>query len=154
MDHIRREIFIKATVGHVWELITRAEHVQVWFAFDGAEIDPRPGGALVHTWKEHGSFRGVIEQIDPPTVFSYRYSSVPDEDPRPGYQTLVTFTLAADGDGTRLTVVESGFDELAMGPEQQRIHLQGAADGWAGGLSALQEHAATVCPRDDDPAAN
>ncbi|MEV0732964.1 SRPBCC domain-containing protein [Polymorphospora sp. NPDC050346] len=154
MDRIQREISINATVERVWELITQAEHIQVWFAFDGAQVDLRPGGTLVHTWKEHGSFRGVIERIDPPTVFSYRYSSVPDEEPRPGYQTLVTFNLAADGDGTRLTVVESGFDELAMDTEQRRIHIQGTADGWSGGLSALQEHAAMVSARDDAPTTN
>jgi uncharacterized protein YndB with AHSA1/START domain len=144
VDHIEREIFINATVEHVWDLITQAKHVQAWFAFDGADIDLRPGGTLVHTWKEHGSFRGIIVQVDRPTVFSYRYSSVPDEDPRPGYQTLVTFNLAADDGGTRLIVVESGFDELAMGPEQRRIHVQGVTDGWDGGLSVLQEHAATL----------
>ncbi|GAA3768930.1 SRPBCC family protein [Plantactinospora mayteni] len=144
VDRIQREIFIDAAVERVWELITQAEHVQVWFAFDGADIDLRPGGALVHNWKEHGTFRGVIEQVDRPTVFSYRYSSVPDEEPRPGYQTLVTFTLAAADGGTRLVVVESGFDELAMDPEQRRMHIQGTTDGWAGGLSALRERAATL----------
>jgi uncharacterized protein YndB with AHSA1/START domain len=144
MDRIERAIFIDATVEHVWDLITQAEHVRVWFAFDGADIDLRPGGTLVHTWKEHGSFRGIIERVDRPTVFSYRYSSVPDEDPRPGCQTLVTFNLAADGGGTRLTVVESGFDELDMEPAQRRMHIQGVTDGWDGGLPALQEHAATL----------
>jgi uncharacterized protein YndB with AHSA1/START domain len=144
VDRIEREIFINAPVERVWELITQPEHVQVWFAFDGADIDLRPGGTLVHTWKEHGSFRGVIERIDRPRVFSYRYSSVPDEDPAPGHQTLVTFKLDDADDGTRLTVVESGFDELEMDSEQRRIHLRGAADGWAGGLPALRTHAATL----------
>ncbi|GAA2984439.1 SRPBCC domain-containing protein [Streptosporangium longisporum] len=143
MDRIEHEIFIDATVEHVWRLLTQAEHIRAWFAFDGADIDLRPGGTLVHTWKEHGSFRGVIERVERPTVFSYRYSSVPDEDPRPGHQTLVTFTLSAADGGTRLVVTESGFDELAVGPEQRRIHARGAADGWTGGLSALQDHAAT-----------
>jgi uncharacterized protein YndB with AHSA1/START domain len=53
VDRIERETFINATVERVWELITRAEH-----------IDLRPGGTLVHTGKEHGSFRGVIERVD------------------------------------------------------------------------------------------
>ena len=144
MDRVVREIFINATVERVWDLITRAEHVRVWFAFDGADIDLRPGGTLVHTWKEHGSFRGIIERVDRPTVFSYRYASLPDQDPRPGYQTFVTFNLAAAGGGTRLTVTESGFEELALEPEQRRIHVQGTIDGWAGGLSVLQEHAASL----------
>ena len=32
----------------VWTLITNPKHFQTWYAFGGAEIDLRPGGAVSH----------------------------------------------------------------------------------------------------------
>ena len=51
-DRIERETVINAPVERVWELITEAEHLGRWFGDAGAEIDLRPGGALVLRWSE------------------------------------------------------------------------------------------------------
>ena len=44
--------------------------------------------------------------------------------PSTGNSTLVEFTLAAEGDGTRLTVVETGFAGLDTTPEQRKRNLE------------------------------
>ncbi|GAA3033540.1 hypothetical protein GCM10017559_71160 [Streptosporangium longisporum] len=80
MDRIEHEIFIDATVEHVWRLLTQAEHIRAWFAFDGADIDLRPGGdagphlegARLLPGRHRAGSSG-------PPGLSYRYSSVPDE---------------------------------------------------------------------------
>jgi uncharacterized protein YndB with AHSA1/START domain len=46
-DQIERETVINAPVERVWELITEAEHLGRWFGDAGAEIDLRPGGAMI-----------------------------------------------------------------------------------------------------------
>ena len=46
-DTIEREITIAAPVERVWTILTQAEHIGSWFADAGAEIDLRPGGAMV-----------------------------------------------------------------------------------------------------------
>ena len=96
---IAHEIVVAAPVDRVWAIITEPEHIQAWFAFDGATIDLRPGGELVMTWKEHGTYHARIERIEPPHRFAWRWARLPGEQPRPGDSTLVEFTLTPEGDG-------------------------------------------------------
>ncbi|PRY00929.1 SRPBCC domain-containing protein [Allonocardiopsis opalescens] len=139
-DAVRREIAIRAPIDAVWELVTRAEHVQKWFAFDGARLDLRVGGAIEHFWAEHGRYRGIIEELVPPTRLAYRYSAVPDTEPEPGRQTRVVFELSAGADGTTtVRVTESGFAALDLSPEERAAHLEGVRQGWGGGFAMLAE---------------
>ena len=41
-DRIEREIVVEAPQDRVWTLLTTAEHLEQWWAFDGARIDLRP----------------------------------------------------------------------------------------------------------------
>jgi hypothetical protein len=53
----------------------------------------------------------------------------------------VEFTLAAEGDDTRLRVVESGFRSLACGPEQQLRNADRNREGWEHELGELADYA-------------
>jgi uncharacterized protein YndB with AHSA1/START domain len=140
-EQIEQDVFIDAPVERVWAILTEAEHIRQWFAFDGAEIDLQPGGALVMTWKEHGTHHARIERVEPPYRFAYRWARRPDEQPGDGNSTLVEFTLSPEASGTRLHVVESGFDL----PEAERATwAKENTEGWSGGLSALREYAARI----------
>ncbi|SDJ56325.1 SRPBCC domain-containing protein [Nonomuraea jiangxiensis] len=145
-DSVEREIVVAAPVERVWELITKPEHVRVWYAFDGTSIDLRPGGTIEHIWREHGRFLGVVEDVVPPTLFTYWYSNVPDTEPAPGTRTHVSFRLepTADGHGTVLRVRESGLGELTLSQEERRAYLAATTQGWSGGLTNLREHAERV----------
>ena len=52
---ITREIDIDAPPDVVWAIVTEARHLAGWFS-DEAEIDLRPGGAMVLTWRGHGTY--------------------------------------------------------------------------------------------------
>lgn len=146
-DQIEREVAIEAPVERVWALLTEAEHVGTWFADAGAEIDLRPGGALVMRWAEHGTARGRIERVEPQRLLSLRWAPFQEPggaEPIEGNSTLVEFTLAAEGDRTRLRVVESGFAALACSDEQKLEHLEGNTEGWSIELGHLVEHAGRV----------
>jgi uncharacterized protein YndB with AHSA1/START domain len=146
-DRIERETTIEAPVERVWELLTQAEHVGRWFGDAGAEIDLRPGGAMVMHWREHGSSRGRIEAVEPHSRFSYRWAPFKDpggEEPAEGNSTLVEFTLAPHGDGTRLRVVETGFAALATSEEQRARNAESNTEGWAFELGELADYAAKV----------
>lgn len=143
-DQIEHQIHIAAPVERVWELLTEPEHVQVWFAFGGAEIDLRPGGAVVYRWKEHGEYHGVVERVEPPHLYSLRHAQVPGERPRQGNSTFVEYTLTAQDGGTRVRVVERGFRELDMSPDEQAAHARGNMQGWTGGFAGLLEHVQQV----------
>jgi uncharacterized protein YndB with AHSA1/START domain len=146
-DHIERETVINAPVERVWALITEAEHLGRWFGDAGAEIDLRPGGALVVRWAEHGTSRARVVAVEPHTRFSYRWAPFKDpggEEPIEGNSTLVEFTLQPDGDGTRLRVIESGFAALATSDAQRAKNAAGNTRGWELETDELREYAAKV----------
>ena len=146
-DSIERETTIEAPVERVWELLTQAAHVGRWFGDAGAEIDLREGGEMVVLWREHGSVRARIETVEPHTRFAYRWAPYKDpggDEPAEGNSTLVEFTLAPDGDGTRLRVVETGFAALATSEEQRAHNLEANTEGWAAELGELAEYAGKV----------
>lgn len=142
-DRIETSVLIAAPVERVWELITSAEHLGRWFADAGAEIDLRPGGELTLTWGAHGTFFGRVERVEPPHRFAYRWLSQVNsrEEPTAANSTLAEFTLAAEGDGTRVSVVESGFAGLAAGPEERAAAFADHTRGWTIELGELATYA-------------
>ena len=81
---------------------------------------------------------GRVERVEPPSLFSFRWFRDYEEN-----ATLVEFSLSAEGDATRLTVVESGFRQLSW-PEDEK---QKDADGHRDGLEAGAGRAPGVRPR-------
>ena len=131
-DRIEREVVIDAPVERVWALVTEAEHLGAWFGDAGAEIDLREG-ELELRWEEHGTSHGRIERVDEPTAFAFRWAPFQDPggvEPVDGNSTLVEFTLAAEGDGTRLRVVESGFTDLGTSRSSSGKNHEGNSKGW------------------------
>jgi uncharacterized protein YndB with AHSA1/START domain len=146
-DRIERETVINAPVERVWELITDAEHLGRWFGDAGAEIDLRPGGAMVLRWEGYGTSRARVVAVEPRTRFSYRWAPFKDpggEEPVEGNSTLVEFTLQPQGDATRLRVVESGFASLATSEDQRAKNLNGNTRGWEYETDELREYAEKV----------
>ena len=147
-DRIEREITIAAPIERVWSILTEAEHIQGWFADAGAEIDLRPGGALTMRWEEHGVTDARVEAVEPPRRFAYRWRANEADRGEPladGNSTLVEFTLAAQGEGTRLRVVETGFAGLtALTAEQRTRNHDDNVGGWKGALGSVAEYAERV----------
>jgi uncharacterized protein YndB with AHSA1/START domain len=142
-DRIEQEILIDAPPEVVWELVTDPAHLGAWFG-DAAEIDLRPGGDAAFTWEEGGRFLGRVERVEPPRFFSYRWARPKDTPPAEGNSTLVEFSLSAEGEGTRLRVVESGFATLARSEDEKAEHFADNTEGWTVELGHLREYAARV----------
>ena len=140
-ERIRREILIDAPVDVVWAVVTEPEHISRWFS-DSVELDLRPGGRAVLHWDGQGTVHGRVERVEPPHVFSFRWvvPRTPDADVAPGNSTLVEFRLASEGDRTRLTVVESGFADLALPEDARQQRFDGHDRGWDHELAQLVEH--------------
>jgi uncharacterized protein YndB with AHSA1/START domain len=138
-QRIEREILIHAPVEVVWAVVTEPEHIDGWFS-DSVELDLRPGGEAAFRWNEHGDVHGRVEQVEPPHFFSFRWAVHPGADVTEDNSTLVELSLSAEGDFTRLTVVESGFRDLA-GPEDERQrYFDGHRRGWELELGELVEY--------------
>ena len=141
-DRISREVVIDSPPENVWAIVTESRHVARWFS-DEAEIDLRPGGAMLLTWHGHGSYRGRVEAVDPPRRFAFRWLRRESDD---GSATLVEFILAPDGAGTRLRVVESGFHGLPWDEDDRERYAGENAAGWAHELSQLRDYVAGFAP--------
>ncbi len=146
-DSIERETTIDAPIERVWALVTEAEHLGRWFGDAGAEIDLRPGGAMALRWEQHGTNHAVVEVVEAPHRFAFRWAPFKDPagpDVRDGNATRVEFTLASHGDGTLLRVVETGFASLATTEETKARNHAGNTEGWAFELGQLADYAAAV----------
>ncbi|GAA3366145.1 hypothetical protein GCM10017744_071750 [Streptomyces antimycoticus] len=139
-DRIEREVYVPAPIDRVWRVLTTPEHIRVWYAPGGCEIDPHPGGRLRFRWDEHGEFHGQVERAVPDTLFRFRLALEPDHAPSgPGEATLVEFALSPEGQGTRLRLAESGIRALAVPDDAKAKHAEYATLSWT---SALEELAA------------
>jgi len=145
-EQIERETVIAAPVERVWTLLTEAEHLGRWFGDAGAEVELRPGGALSLTWEQYGTVHGRVVDVEAPRRFSYRWAVLRESQSEPveGNSTLVEFTLEAEGDGTRLRVVESGFASLDAEAAQQSERYEDNRRGWGIKVGDLRDYAERV----------
>jgi uncharacterized protein YndB with AHSA1/START domain len=141
-NSVEREVLIDAPVEVVWSIITEPEHIGSWLS-DSAEIELRPGGELLLKWEQLGVAPGTVERVEPPHLFAFRWvTPEPDREAsgREADFTLVEFQLQAEGQDTRLRVVESGFASLSGTEEQNAEHAASHASGWGGFLDQLSEY--------------
>ncbi|MGP4003334.1 SRPBCC domain-containing protein [Streptomyces sp. 8N706] len=139
LDSVEREVYVPAPADRVWRVLTADEHIQAWYAFGGAEMDLRPGGALRFRWDEHGEFHGRAELVEAPFRFSFRLAKDPDVPPGRGDSTLIEFNLTPEGPGTRVIVAETGIGGLDVSAEEKARHAEYAGMAWT---TALEELAA------------
>jgi uncharacterized protein YndB with AHSA1/START domain len=80
----------------------------------------------------------VVETVDPPNCFSFRWNYPREEEPVLGNSMLVEFTLTPEGDErTRLRVTESGQEQRDWpDPEKQR-YADEHQEGWGEILDRL-----------------
>src|SRR3984957_13934048 len=135
-DRIERTVTLHRTPGEVWKALTTAEGLGAWFG-ERATIDLRPGGAATMTFAGGMTVDMRVERVEEPTVFGYtwRLPDLPEDDPR---RTYVEFTLEPDGDGTLLSVVETGFAQLPV--DTRREAYDSHSEGWSRELAELAEY--------------
>jgi uncharacterized protein YndB with AHSA1/START domain len=135
-DRITRTVELAHPPARVWAALTTAEGLASWFG-QTASIDLRPGGAAEMTWTSGDRAELRVERVEEPTVFAFTWHlyGLPADDPR---RTYVEFSLEPVGVGTRLTVVESGFGQLADG--EHDTAFKGNTEGWAAELGELVEY--------------
>jgi uncharacterized protein YndB with AHSA1/START domain len=147
-DRIERSIRIDSPRSRVWRAISNAEAFGAWFGADlkGQAFVPgqRVQGPITIKGYEHILFDVVVERVEPEKLLSYRwhpYAVDPAIDYSKEERTLVTFTLEDAGQGTLLTVVESGFDKVPPSRRMEAIRMN--TGGWEAQLNNIQRYATT-----------
>ena len=136
-DRIERTVELPHPPAKVWAALTTAEGLAAWFGNKGATIDLRAGGPATLDFDNgfHQDMR--VERVEEPRVFGFTWQiyGLPQDDPR---RTYVEFTLDPTPSGTRLTVVETGFAQLA--DDAHDTAFKGNTDGWAAKLDELSNY--------------
>jgi uncharacterized protein YndB with AHSA1/START domain len=146
-DRIEKQIVLRAPRTRVWQALADVEQFSAWF---GIKLEGSfAPGASAHGQFElpgHGNVTVeiAIERMDPESGMSYRwhpYAFEPGVDYASEPTTLVEFQLEEVAEGTRLTVVESGFDRIAAARRAEAFHMNDA--GWAEQLQNIARYVAS-----------
>ena len=145
-DRIEKRFEVRAPRARVWRAIANAEEFGAWFGMklEGAFAPPRdhPGPATIPGY-DHLTLDMQIEQIEPERYFSYRwhpYAIDPKVDYSAEPTTLVEFHLEEIGDGTAVTIVESGFDRIPLARRAEAYRMNDG--GWESQAKNLARHVA------------
>lgn len=154
---IEKKIVLKATQERVWRAISDSRRFGAWFGVEisdpfvaGQEavgrIAPTKVDPEVARLQEPYlglSWRIVVEQIVPMTLFSFRWHSYavdPNHDYSNDAMTLVTFELVEVEGGTLLKITESGFEKI---PASRREAARKANDGgWTHQTKLIEKYLA------------
>ena len=141
---IQKEIVLRAPRSRVWRALSDATEFGQWF---GMTLDGpfKPGKAMSGKFSNpkyaHVTLYMTVVDIEPETLFSYRWhpgAMDPNVDYSQEPMTLIEFRLADAAEGTRLTVTESGFDEI---PEWRRAEaFKMNSGGWTSQVENIRKH--------------
>ena len=143
-SRIDRSIEIDAPVQRVWKALTDAAEIGVW---NQVKIEGRyAAGQEVWMTSVHPQYAGMrwpvrIVELTEPRRLVWRWhpgAIEPGADLAREPWTRVTFTLEPVAGGTRLTVSETGFDDIAL--ERRARAFEENAQGWTEVLGWLKTH--------------
>jgi uncharacterized protein YndB with AHSA1/START domain len=143
-DRIEKTVVLRAPRARVWQALTDARSFGEWFGVELAgpfAPGARVTGRITHEDYQHVPFEIEVERMEPERLFAWRWH--PNQvDPGVDYSaepaTLVVFELADVADGTRLTVVETGFDGIPL--SRRATAYRGNDEGWAAQMAAIERY--------------
>lgn len=158
-DRIEKNVFLRAPQSRVWRALTDSGEFGRWFGvrFEGPFVAGEPlRGTLVGTtvnaevaaMQENYAgtiFDIVVDRIEPERLFSFRwhpFAIEPGVDFSAEPTTLVEFTLAPETEGVRLTVTESGFDQIPL--ERRAQAFSANEGGWAIQMTLIEAYVAAT----------
>jgi uncharacterized protein YndB with AHSA1/START domain len=144
LTQIERTIDVNASPERVWRALTTAEDLAEWFKV-GVEGVIAPGAEVWMTSKYpgHEGTRFVVKvtEMTPPHRFAWQWHPGA-VDPGVDYSrepwTTVTFTLEPSGRGTRLRVLETGFNEISLA--RRAKVFQDNSQGWTEVIVWIQKY--------------
>lgn len=143
-DRIEKTIELKASPARVWKALTDHEEFGTWFRvkLEGPfAIGQVSRGHVTYPGYEHLRWEAVVQALEPERRFAFTWHPYAVEtgvDYAAETPTLVEFTLKPIAGGTRLTVVESGFDRL---PAHRRdLAFRMNDNGWSIQMDNIARH--------------
>ena len=145
-NRIEKRIQLNAPVARVWRALTDYREFGEWFrvALEG----PFVPGHSTHghiTWPgyEHLAWEANVQKMEPERLFSFTwhpYAVDPAVDYSAEPPTLVEFRLEPTETGTRLTLTESGFENVPAHRRAQAFRMN--EGGWTQQMKNIETHVA------------
>ena len=143
-DRIEKQIELKAPVARVWRALTDHREFGKWFGVN-LEAPFVPGqtarGRITYPGYEQYTLEAVVQKMEPERLFSFTwhpYALDLQRDYSPEPPTLVEFRLEPKGDGTLLTVTESGFSKISADRRLEAFRMNDG--GWAEQMKNIERH--------------
>ena len=144
IDRIEKEIVLRASRGRVWRALTDTAEFNAWFnvKLEGAfAVGKSVRGPLMIKGYTHVTMEVIVEAMEAERRFAYRWHPYA-VDPKVDYSgepmTLVEFRLDDVPGGTKLSVVESGFDQLPAHQHDKTFHMNDA--NWKAQLENVRKY--------------
>jgi uncharacterized protein YndB with AHSA1/START domain len=142
-DRIEKKVVLKAPRARVWRALTDAQEFGTWFRakLDGGFAAGKSvSGQITYPGYEHLKFEATVERMEAGRLLSFRWhpGAVNAADVGDEPTTLVEFQLEDTPEGTLLTVVESGFDQLPPGRREEAFRMNDG--GWAEQMENIRKH--------------
>lgn len=143
-DAIRKTIDLKAPLDVVWSALTDHEKFGAWFRvrLDAPfAVGKVSEGNITYEGYEHVRWTATVVEITPKQRFAFNwrpYAVDPDVDYSKETPTLVLFELTPIDGGVRLTVTESGFDQVPAHRREEAFRMN--AGGWAAQMDNIQAY--------------
>src|SRR6476659_1931577 len=145
-DRIEKSIVLRAPRARVWRALADSKEFGAWFgvALEGAFAEGATvRGNITYPGYEHLTMEVLVERMEAERYFSYRWHPYA-VDPKVDYSaepaTLVEFSLAEAEGGTRLTIVESGFDRIPAARRAEAFRMND--NGWSEQIKNVERHVA------------
>lgn len=141
-DRIQKTMILRAPRSKVWRALTDSAQFGEWFQarLEGPFTSGgKVRGPITYPGYEHLTFEVTVEQMEPERLFSWRWQPGGDPDIDPAEPTtLVVFELEEIPEGTRLTVTESGFDQIPVARRSKAYRSNDA--GWTGQMESIRKY--------------
>jgi uncharacterized protein YndB with AHSA1/START domain len=138
-DRLRLTLTLPANPDRVWEALTSAEHIRIWWG-DHVTLDAREGGPLREEWDDGDGIpmltEGEVLTCQPPChlVMTWKDAGWP-------LATRVSITLEEPAPGrTRLRLDHTGWSSLGLSEEARDTLLANHSAGWSIHLRDLRDH--------------
>jgi uncharacterized protein YndB with AHSA1/START domain len=143
-DRIEKRVVLRAPRSRVWRAIADSREFGTWFgiAWEGPfEPGATVRGRITIPKYEHLFGEVTVERIEPERLLTFRWhpnAHDPKEDYSKEPTTLVEFHLKETPEGTELTVIESGFDQLPLSRRGEAFRSN--EGGWAQQIANISRH--------------
>jgi uncharacterized protein YndB with AHSA1/START domain len=165
-QRIEKQVTLRAPVSRVWRALVDAKQFSAWFGVE-LDGEFTPGKPIKGTFDEKNFDAAKIEQvqaqlglrpspvkypgsnitfctverIEPESYFSFRwipYGLDAEADLANEPTTLVEFRLESVAEGTRLSIVESGFERVPAHRRERAFRMN--EGGWAAQAQNLKQY--------------